>query len=115
MTILAFILALAAQFMMVGGQILLKRTMTLPLPVSPPARLSRPACFALAISCMTLYFFIWLGVAKYIPLSQLAPFDAFGPVLLVIWVHLTLHERLSPRAWLGVATILAGVTLISLS
>ena len=110
MTILAFILALAAQFMLVGGQILLKRAVA---PLAPTTR--RPATFAMAIGCMTLYFFTWLGIAKYIPLSQLAPFDAFGPVLLVAWVHLSLHEHLSPRAWLGVTTILAGVTLISLS
>jgi drug/metabolite transporter (DMT)-like permease len=105
MIALAFILAFAAQFMLVTGQVLLKRAVMAP----------HPAKFALAIGSMTLYFFTWLGVARYIPLSQLAPFDACGPVLLVIWVRLTLNERLSLRAWLGVITILAGVTLISLS
>jgi drug/metabolite transporter (DMT)-like permease len=105
MTALFFILAFAAQFMLVTGQVLLKRAVMSP----------RPAKFALAIGCMTVYFFTWLGVAKHLPLSQLAPFDTCGPVLLVIWVRLTLNEHLSPRAWLGVITILAGVTLISLS
>jgi drug/metabolite transporter (DMT)-like permease len=64
---------------------------------------------------MTLHFFIWLAVTGYIPLARPAPFDALGPLLLVTAVHVTLHERLVPRAWIGVAFILLGATIISLS
>jgi drug/metabolite transporter (DMT)-like permease len=108
---LFFILALFAQCALVTGQILLKRAVALPYP----SRRRRAAAFARAIAFMTLYFFIWLAVAGYIPLTQLAPFDALGPLLLVAAVQLTLHERLPFRAWLGIAFILLGVTLISLS
>jgi drug/metabolite transporter (DMT)-like permease len=108
---LFFTLALVAQCALVTGQILLKRAVALPFRT----RRRRAAAFARAIACMTLYFFIWLGVAGYIPLSQLAPFDALGPLLLVAAVHVILHERFSPRAWIGISLILLGITVIALS
>ena len=110
MILLYCVLAILAQVSLVGGQLLLKRAV-----VPQPSHPHRGRHFALAIACMTLYFFIWMGVLRHVPLSQLAPFDALGPILLVAWAHLARHERLSLRAWLGVATILAGVTLITLS
>lgn len=107
------ILALVAQLAMVTGQILLKRAM------AGRAAPGQPSPFAIrfttAIACMTVYFFLWLGVLNHVPLSQLAPFDALGPVLLVTAAGVLLHERLSFRAWIGVSLILAGITLVAFS
>ena len=104
---LFFLIAILSQFSLAGGQILLKKAMT-----APSGFLVR---FVSAIACMTLYFLVWLGLAGVLPLSTLAPFDALGPVILVIAVHFVLHEHLSPRAWAAVALILAGVTCIALA
>ena len=72
------ILALLAQGLLVAGQILLKQAMSQAL-----SRRRLMARFACAIGCMTVYFFMWLAIARTTPLSQLAPFDALGPVFLV--------------------------------
>jgi drug/metabolite transporter (DMT)-like permease len=102
------IFAFTAQCLMVCGQILLKKSMM-------PGRRKPMPGMALAIGCMTLYFFLWLALARQTPLSQLAPFDALGPVLLVAAAQVIMREKLSGRAWAGIGLILAGISVIALS
>jgi drug/metabolite transporter (DMT)-like permease len=104
---------LLAECAIVLGQLLLKRAMV--PSAARGAEGQRVFFFILSIIIQALYFFLWLGLLQNYPLSSVYPFDAAGPVLLVLVGVLILHERLSSRAWVAITCVIAGLALISLS
>jgi transporter family protein len=48
------------------------------------------------------------------PVSSVAPVDKLSVVLVVVFAAAFLRERLSPREWLGVGLVAAGVLTLAL-
>lgn len=113
MTSLTIFLCVVCQFFMVGGQLLLKRAM------SPGAKTleqsQRMLRFGLGVGCLTVWFFLWLGVLQHLPLSTAFPFEGLNPALLAIGAWLVLKENLSWSAWLGIGLVCTGIVIVAMS
>ena len=127
-------IAVACQIPLVVGQVLLKRAVgeqREPMSDQVPQHISaspRPAVsasasshsfslagFVAGIVCLSLWFFLWLGLLQSQELSRIFPFEGLNPALMVIAAWLFLKERVPPVTWLGVALICAGIALVSAS
>lgn len=107
-------LLIGCQFLLVVSQLFLKHAMN--LAGKTPAPRSRVALFGgLFLTAMTLWFLLWLGFLQVMPLSQVLPWEGLSPVLLVLGAAIFLREKISGSTWLGIASISAGVVLVSVS
>ncbi len=109
MTPFAIVLCIVCQFLIVIGQLFLKRAMT------PTPHPHRPAHFTLGILCLTLWFFLWLGLLAKTDLSKLFPFEGLNPALMAIAAWLLLKERMPAGAWLGLLLLCGGIALVASS
>ena len=76
MTPLAVGVGVMCQLCLVAGQLLLKRAMIATNQV--PRRWNRiGGNFAGGIGCLSLWFFLWLGLLRNWDLSRLFPFEGF--------------------------------------
>lgn len=107
-------LLIASQVLLVASQLFLKHALNLTERV-PPARFRIVLHFAIFVALMTLWFLLWLGFLKTMPLSKVLPWEGFSPVLLVVGAALFLREKIERAAWIGVLLISVGVALVSLS
>ena len=112
---IAIAICVVCQLLMVGGQILLKHAMTEPNAARPSALSSRVRNFTLAIACLTLWFFLWLGLMRRWDLSKLYPFEGLNPVLIALAAWLVLKERLPAKAWVGLVLVCVGIALVARS
>ena len=114
MTALAITIGILCQFLMVGGQLLLKRGMT---AVDRVPRVWARVGWNLGggLVALSLWFFLWLGLLQEWEISRLFPFEGLTSVLLVLAAWLVLGERLPRSAWLGIALIGAGIALVAAS
>lgn len=110
MTGSAIAVAAACQIPLVAGQVCLKHAMA-PRQV-PASRAKTIASFASGVACLTLWFFLWLGLLQQQELSRIFPFEGLNPALMVIAACLFLKERVPSIAWLGVALICFGIALV---
>ena len=112
MTWLAITLCVLCQLLLVAGQVLLKHAMA---PAAGGALSWKRTAVRLApgITCMTAWFFLWLGLLEQWDLSKIFPFEGLNPVLLVIAAWVVFKERISRTAWIGVALIAVGIGLVS--
>jgi undecaprenyl phosphate-alpha-L-ara4N flippase subunit ArnE len=110
-TLLAVGSCLFCQLCLVAGQLMLKRAMT----GGGAGASAYPAAlpFAGGISLLSLWFFLWLGLLRDWELTRVFPFEAVSPLLLALGAWLFLKEKLSALAWLGIALIGIGVTLVA--
>lgn len=112
MTFLAVSLCLLCQICLVGGQLFLKHAMSANDDGAKhwAVAVSR---FGSGIFLLSLWFFLWLGLLRDWELTRLFPFEALSPILLALGAWGFLNERISPRAWVGVALIGLGVSLVA--
>lgn len=68
---------------------------------------------ALGVTVYALEFVLWFAALSRTGLSVAVPFAALGYVGVVLASRFILHERVTPRRWLGVATIVVGVALVT--
>ena len=81
-------------------------------PLTLPVRsLSFLGLSAVATGASWLCYFRALQLGEA---SKVAPVDKFSLVLVALFACLFLGERLSPREWLGVALVAAGVLLLAI-
>ena len=87
-----------------------------------PAEILRVAWRALrepwmwaGVSMMALAFFALLGALSAYSVSFVVPVTALDYVAAAFGSVFFLHERVSPKRWLGLAFVVAGVTLVFLS
>jgi len=108
-------IAVACQFPLVAGQVLLKRAVgeQKTAAASTGARSFSLLGFSAGIVCLSLWFFLWLGLLQSQELSRVFPFEGLNPALMVIAAWLFLKERIPPVAWLGVALICVGIAVVS--
>jgi drug/metabolite transporter (DMT)-like permease len=114
MTWLLLIPTLVSVACLVAGQILLKKAMA--------ATRARPIrwqkfliAFAPGVTLMATWFYLWLTLLQVLDLSLLYPFEALTGVFLAFAARIFLKEKISPRLWLGIACIVAGVFLVARS
>jgi len=110
MTGAAIAVAAACQLPLVAGQLFLKHAMA-PQAAHSTGKKSLPS-FIAGVACLTLWFFLWLGLLQQQELSRIFPFEGLNPALMVIAAWLILKERVPPTAWLGVALICFGIALV---
>ena len=111
MSVVAITICIVCQFVMVLGQLLLKHAINASevLPRRWPKVLRE---FSLGIGCLTIWFFLWLGLLARWPLSHLFPFEGLNPALLAMGAWLFLKEKLSLTAWAGIGLISVGIVLV---
>jgi drug/metabolite transporter (DMT)-like permease len=69
----------------------------------------------LGLASVLLTFIIWSGILSKIDLSVAVPVCSFSHISIPVVAMIFLHERISLLRWGGIAMILAGVILVSLS
>ncbi len=106
--------ALASQLCLVTGQILMKQAMN-ETNLTPVSWAKFTARFVPGVAALSAWFFLWGGLLQRADLSYLFPFEGLSPVLVVLAAALILKERLTPRAWVGIALIGVGVAFVSAS
>jgi uncharacterized membrane protein len=112
---MAIVICVICQLLIVGGQLLLKHAMTEPGTGQPSSLPPRIRNFMLAIACLTLWFFLWLGLMRTWDLSKLFPFEGLNPAMIAIAAWLVLKEHLPVRAWVGLLLVCAGIALVARS
>ncbi len=109
MTATTIAIAAGCQIPLVAGQLFLKHAMGAP----SAAASKRAANFIGGVACLTLWFFLWLGLLETQELSRVFPFEGLNPALMVFAAWIFLKERIPPAAWIGVALICVGIALVS--
>lgn len=109
MTVWNLFLVLLMEICSVAGQILFKHA------VVQKTKLAAVRVISAGILSKAVEFFLWLGLLAKYQLSYIYPFDGLNRVILVLGASFFLKEKTSPRLWLGVLSISAGVALISAS
>ena len=99
----------------VAGQLFFKSAASdgEPAAARPPGR--RAAIFAGGISCMTISFFVNLGLLQRLDLSFLFPFQGLSVLIVTLGACLFLREKLTVSLVIGTLLITAGVMLVSTS
>lgn len=113
MSVLPFVLILAALITFVAGQLLFKRAME----DSDRAGFGRQFLkfFTPGIACMTISFFVTLGLLQRFDLSFVYPFQGLSVIIVSLTATFLLKEKLSFQLLLGAVLISLGVVLVSLS
>jgi undecaprenyl phosphate-alpha-L-ara4N flippase subunit ArnE len=107
---LAIILCIVCQLFLVVGQLFLKRAMD---PKKPGGWGRLALRLAPGIGCMTIWFFLWLGLLEKLELSRIFPFEGLNPPILVLGAVVVFKEKLAPSAWLGMGLITVGIVLVT--
>jgi undecaprenyl phosphate-alpha-L-ara4N flippase subunit ArnE len=113
LTVVGILLCMACQALIVVGQLFLKHAVT---GREHPGLLKRGTSirdFAIGIGCMTLWFFLWLGLLSRWDISKLFPFEGLNPALMAIAAWLVLKEKLPISAWLGLVLVCVGIAIVS--
>ncbi len=116
------VLILVSLFAFVAGQLLLKVAMDDDGkngeggPTADPERpRHRAAFFCGGIVCMTVTFFVNLGLLQKLDLSFLFPFQGLSVIIVTLGASFFLKERLTVSLVVGALLITAGVMLVSAS
>ena len=112
MTLASLLLVVITQVCAVTGQIFVKKSMT--HPDGSSTRKGLTLLFT-GIGCMTVGFFLWLGLMPRFQLSYLFPFTALQYVFIVLASAVFLKERVSVSLCVGVILLSVGVALVSAS
>lgn len=117
-SIVATLLLLGSVACDVTGQVCFKLGLGHVGDADPPVRsflhrVMHSRWIALGVVVYALEFVLWFAALSRTRLSVAVPFAALGYVGVVLASRCVLHERVSPRRWLGVATIVVGVALVT--
>lgn len=114
MTLGALVLILISLVTFVAGQLFLKHAME-----SSTGRGFRDAnvisILSAGIFCMTISFFLTLGLLGHFDLSYLYPFQGLSVIIISIAAATVLREKLTLQLTIGALLISAGIVLVSLS
>ena len=112
MTALPFILIFISVGAFVAGQILFKHAMEKSHRGFDRQFLK---IFIPGIACMTISFFLTLGLLQRFDLSWVYPFQGFSVIIVSVIGGIMLKEKLTFQLILGALLISIGVVLVSLS
>jgi hypothetical protein len=74
----------------------------------------RAAWYAIGITSMAIWFFIWLHLMRFFELNRLFAFEGVSPLLVAFASGLFLSETITARAWFASFLIAIGITLVAL-
>lgn len=112
MTILPLFLILFALTAFVSGQLLFKHAME----TSHQGFDRNFAKFFIpALACMTVSFFLTLGLLQRFDLSYIYPFQGLSVIFVSLMGGIVLKEKLTIRLLLGALIISVGVVFVSIS
>jgi len=111
LTLAGILLCTLCQALMVGGQLLLKRSIA--TGEGRPARRGTIRNFIAGIACLTLWFFIWLGLLSQWDISKLYPFEGLNPAIMAIAAWLLLKEKMPVSAWFGLVLVCVGIAIVA--
>ena len=110
-------LAVGSMLVMVSELLLKKGATAAPAMANVPNWLGVSALASawtwLGILCYILSFISWLHVLRFLPLSIAFSLASIVHVLVPLGAWLVLGEQISPRRWIGIALILAGIMMIA--
>ena len=66
----------------------------------------------MAIGCLTLWFFLWLGLMRHWDLSKLYPFEGLNPAMMALPPGSCSKKNFPARAWVGLLIVSAGIALV---
>ena len=112
MNVLNFVLIFASLITFVSGQLLFKKAME-----KSHAGFNRNFArwFAPGIACMTVSFFLTLGLLQHLDLSYVYPFQGLSVIIISVTAAFLLKEKMTLQLTLGALLISLGVVLVSLS
>jgi drug/metabolite transporter (DMT)-like permease len=113
MKILPFILIFCALTTFVGGQLLFKHAMEGSKTFGFGRDFGR--FFLPGMLCMTISFFLTLGLLQRFDLSYIYPFQGLSVIIISLLGGLLLKEKLTMQLIFGSLLISAGVVLVSMS
>lgn len=73
----------------------------------------RATWYAVGITSMAVWFFLWLYLMRLFELNRLFAFEGASPLLLACACSLFLSERITARAWFASFLIAIGITLVA--
>lgn len=126
MSPLLLLLIIISLLAYVAGQLLLKVAMndgdegasSTTDPAAVPDQVSkrkRAGVFAASIACMTITFFLNLGLMQKLDLSFLFPFQGLSVIIVTLGASIFLKERLTVTLIIGALLVTVGVMLVSAS
>jgi undecaprenyl phosphate-alpha-L-ara4N flippase subunit ArnE len=103
---MSYLPILLASLLSCGGQLCQKQA-------AQSAR-ARPVLFWLALGVFMLGcgLLVWLLVLQDVPVSVAYPMLSLNFIFITLAARFIWHERVSPRHWLGVALIIAGIIIL---
>lgn len=104
-------LLLATPFLIAAGQVMFKMT-GLKLAAHPAAPIQSALLSPIFLSALGLYggaTLLWVYVLKTVPLSYAYSFMALTFVIVPLMAHFWIGEAISPRYYLGMGLVLAGL------
>ncbi len=119
--VLLITIAVICQALIVVGQLLLKKSIGAAQgghsaadgSAAPVPWRNVVLKFLLAIACLAVWFFLWLGLMSQLDLSKLFPFEGLNPALLAIAAALVLKERMPLAVWIGMALVCVGIAVVA--
>jgi undecaprenyl phosphate-alpha-L-ara4N flippase subunit ArnE len=109
-TAVAVTLCVVCQLFLVAGQLLLKHAMD---PQGGGGWRRMALRLVPGIVCMTVWFFLWLGLLERLELSHIFPFEGLNPALMVIGAWVFFRERMTMHTWVGIGLITVGIVLVT--
>jgi uncharacterized membrane protein len=97
------------------GNFFMKRGLPASLdnPLEYIAALFRPQV-SLGVALLILWMLSRMALLSWADLSYVVPVTSIGYVLVALMGRLFLDEQIAPRHWLGIALIVAGVSMVGL-
>ncbi|NMC24839.1 MAG: 4-amino-4-deoxy-L-arabinose-phosphoundecaprenol flippase subunit ArnE [Serratia sp.] len=106
-----FLLVLAVSVITCSGQLCQKQAAQ--VSGKGVARVLR--WLALAVLLLGIAMLLWLRVLQLLPLSLAYPMLSLNFVLITLCARWFFHEQVDGRHWFGVALIMSGIALMSVS
>ena len=109
----ALVFALITVLLNGGAQLVLRKAALTGASPTDPASLLGSGWFLAGIAAYGLSVLTWLFVLKRVPLTIAAPFVALVYVVVPIASRTVFGDAIHTRMWLGMALVMAGVTLVA--
>ena len=108
-----FPLIFASLVTFAAGQLLFKRAMETSQRLGFGKKFAK--WFVPGVACMTISFFLTLGLLQYLDLSYVYPFQGLNVILISLTAAFLLKEKITLQLALGALLISIGVMLVSVS
>lgn len=113
MSFAALLFAIATVVLNGSAQLLLRKAALTGADPAAPASLVRSPWLLVGVALYGISVLTWLSVLKRTPLAVAAPFVALVYVLVPLLSRSVFGDVITQRMWIGMALVVAGVTLVA--